>query len=103
MDMLLAFGRNGARDTDLVPKEYSWDQLAQRLARPSAGDKDGLSRSQIYREIEQGTFPEGFLIARNSRAWFEHEIDHWLMERARRNPARAMPEQLKHVRKAGAA
>ena len=39
--MLIAFGRNGARDTDLVPKEYSWEQLAQRLAKPSVGPKDG--------------------------------------------------------------
>ena len=56
MDMLLAFGRNGARDTDLVPKEYSWDQLAQRLARPSAGDKDGsyLIRGGDLREPKRG-------------------------------------------------
>jgi hypothetical protein len=39
--MLLAFGRNGARDTDLVSKEYTWEQFAQRLSKPSIGAKDG--------------------------------------------------------------
>ena len=39
--MLLAFGRNGARDVDLVAKEYSFEQLCQRLAKPSVGPKDG--------------------------------------------------------------
>lgn len=54
--MLLAFGRNGARDTDLVPKEYTWDQLAQRLARPSVGEKDGsyLIRGGQLREPKRG-------------------------------------------------
>lgn len=59
------------------------------------GSKTGLSRSEIYRLIGRGEFPPGFLVARNSRAWFEHEIDFWLLERARHNPASQMPEQLK--------
>ena len=58
------------------------------------GSKTGLSRSEIYRMIGRGEFPTGFLVARNSRAWFEHEIDHWLMERSRHNPAVEMPERL---------
>lgn len=66
------------------------------------GSKTGQSRSQIYRLIEQGAFPEGFLIARNTRAWFEHEIDAWLLERARKNPAGAIRPQLVRGKKASA-
>lgn len=58
------------------------------------GSKTGLSRSEIYRMIGRNEFPPGFLVARNCRAWFEHEVDHWLLERARRTPANKMPEQL---------
>ena len=39
--MLIAFARNGYKDTELVPKEYSWEQLAQRLSKPIVGEKDG--------------------------------------------------------------
>lgn len=67
------------------------------------GSKTGLSRSLIYREIDEGTFPPGFLVARNTRAWFEHEIDNWLLERARKNSARAVPAQLERRNRTNAA
>lgn len=67
------------------------------------GSKTGLSRSEIYRMIGRGEFPPGFLVARNSRAWFEHEVDHWLMERARHNPAAEMPERLARGQRAARA
>lgn len=54
--------------------------------------KTGLSRSEVYRLIALGEFPAGFLVAKNSRAWFEHEVDHWLLERARRFPAASKTE-----------
>jgi hypothetical protein len=41
MDMLLAFCRGPATNTDLIPKEYSWEELAQRMAKPSVGPKNG--------------------------------------------------------------
>ena len=31
-DMLIAFARNGYTDLELVPKEYTWEQLAQHGA-----------------------------------------------------------------------
>ena len=69
------------------------------------GSKTGLSRSEIYRQIADGTFPPGFMIARNCRAWFEHTIDHWLLERAKRASADNVDEKLikaRAARKAGA-
>jgi prophage regulatory protein len=66
------------------------------------GSKTGLSRSEIYRQIAEGTFPPGFAVARNARAWFEHEVDKWLVERATKNLAPAMPEKLARGQKAAA-
>lgn len=40
-DMLLAFCHGPASNTELIPKEYTWEQLAQRMAKPSIGPKNG--------------------------------------------------------------
>lgn len=44
--------------------------------------RSGLSRSEGYRLMERGEFPRGFLVTPAKRAWFEHEIDAWLLQRA---------------------
>ena len=37
--------------------------------------RTGLGKSYLYREIKEGNFPPGRLIAPNVRIWSEEEID----------------------------
>jgi len=41
-----------------------------------------LSRSTIYRLINQGLFPEQVKLSTRSSAWVESEIDDWIKERS---------------------
>lgn len=47
--------------------------------------RTGLSRSTIYRRMEEGTFPRSRSLGGSIVAWAEHEIDHWIA-RAIQNP-----------------
>jgi len=40
--------------------------------------KVGLSRSQIYKLIAKGSFPEQIKIGSKISAWPEHAIDQWI-------------------------
>lgn len=40
-------------------------------------DRTGLSRSTLYRKIQQGTFPKQIAIAQRCAGWRETEIDDW--------------------------
>ncbi|MBA2920651.1 AlpA family phage regulatory protein [Sphingomonas sp. MAH-20] len=61
------------------------------MARPIANDrilristvlaKTGLSRSTMYRKIDQGTFPRQVKISDRCAGWYESEVEAWL-----RNP-----------------
>jgi len=44
----------------------------------------GLSRSQIYKMIEQGTFPAPILLSRRAVAWLDRDIHQWMSLRAQR-------------------
>jgi prophage regulatory protein len=44
-------------------------------------ERTGLSRSTLYRKIEQGTFPNQVRISERCVGWREHDIEQWL-----RNP-----------------
>lgn len=44
-------------------------------------DKTGLSRSTLYRKIEDGTFPRQITIGARCVAWLESDIEEWM-----RNP-----------------
>ena len=44
-------------------------------------DKTGLSRSTLYRKIEEGTFPKQITIGARCMAWLETDIEEWM-----RNP-----------------
>jgi prophage regulatory protein len=44
-------------------------------------ERTGLSRSTLYRKIEQGTFPNQVHISERCVGWREHDIEQWL-----RNP-----------------
>jgi predicted DNA-binding transcriptional regulator AlpA len=40
------------------------------------------SRPTIDEMVEAGRFPTPFWLSERRKAWFEHEIDDWLAERA---------------------
>ena len=40
-----------------------------------------LSRAYIYKKINDGTFPAGYMISPGIRAWQKSEIDAWLDKR----------------------
>lgn len=41
-------------------------------------DRTGLSRSTIYRKINEGTFPRQIPISVNGAGWRESEINQWI-------------------------
>ena len=43
--------------------------------------RTGLSRSTMYRKIDQGTFPKQVKISDRCAGWYESEVEAWL-----RNP-----------------
>jgi prophage regulatory protein len=55
---------------------------SERILRLSAVlDRTGLSRSTLYRKIQEGTFPRQVRIAARCAGWRKSAIDEWL-----RNP-----------------
>lgn len=51
------------------------------LRRPQAEAITGLSRSTIYAQMENGTFPQPVKLSVRSVAWIESEVQAWLDER----------------------
>lgn len=43
-------------------------------------DRTGLSRSTLYRKIEQGTFPRQLKISLRCSAWRESAVEKWLRD-----------------------
>lgn len=43
--------------------------------------RTGLSRSAIYLNINEGTFPQNINLSTRSVAWLESEIDAWMQDR----------------------
>ena len=43
----------------------------------------GFRRSQIYRNIEAGTFPRPVPLGARVRRWAAHEVEQWMRERAK--------------------
>jgi prophage regulatory protein len=41
-------------------------------------DKVGISRTQLYRLIERGQFPQQFHLSERTAVWDEAEVDAWL-------------------------
>lgn len=50
---------------------------------PELYRKVGLSRSQIWRLEKECAFPKSIELGKNSRGWFEAEVDAWLQSRRR--------------------
>lgn len=51
------------------------------LRRPEVERQTGLSRSSIYRQMDEGSFPRPRRIGRKSVAWLASEIDAWKASR----------------------
>ncbi len=43
-------------------------------------DRTGLSRSTLYRKINEGTFPRQLRISVNGAGWREAEVDRWVAD-----------------------
>ena len=41
-------------------------------------ERTGLSRSTIYAQIQNGTFPKSISLGERSVAWVEHEVSGWI-------------------------
>ena len=61
-----------------------------RLERlPSVKARTGLSRSEIYRRVNAGTFPQPVKLGERASAWNSAEIDAWIAERIAERDRRA--------------
>ena len=43
----------------------------------------GLSRSELYRQIQEGTFPRPVRVGKRAVRWRESEVVEWIAERPR--------------------
>jgi len=59
------------------------------LRLPEVVNRTALSRSQIYRLIELGTFPKQVALGERSAGWVEEEVDGWLRARIEMSRKRA--------------
>ena len=58
------------------------DKPDRILRLPAVLDRTGLSRSTLYRKINDGTFPRQIAISVRCAGWREKEIDDWLKKPA---------------------
>ncbi|MFM0649011.1 AlpA family transcriptional regulator [Paraburkholderia bryophila] len=66
------------------------NQRSDRLLRFSeVSSRTRLSKSEIYRRINAGTFPGSLKLGARAVAWRESEIDHWISMLT--NPREAVP------------
>ena len=61
--------------------------LEKYLRRPAVQDLTGLSRSTIYRLMEDGAFPRPVRLSPRTVAWRESDLTAWFAERARASEA----------------
>ena len=54
------------------------DRSKKFLRLPSVIEKVGLSRSQIYKLIQQGDFPEPVKIGPKISVWIEEKLEVWM-------------------------
>jgi len=43
----------------------------------------GLSRSELYRKMQEGTFPGSVKVSKRAVRWRESEVEGWIEERPR--------------------
>jgi len=54
------------------------DRSRKFLRLPSVSEKVGLSRSQIYKLIQQGEFPEPIKLGPTISVWIEEKLEAWM-------------------------
>ncbi len=60
-----------------------WRKLMRLLRLNQVKAKVGLSRSTIYRLMQEDSFPKSIILAGRSAAWIESEIDDWILQQVR--------------------
>ena len=50
-------------------------------------ERVGLSKSEIYRQIQAGTFPRPIALGVHAVGWLERDVELWLVTRAKRGEA----------------
>lgn len=65
--------RNITRGTEMIAK-------LSLIRLPEVKARTGLSRSEIYRRIQNSTFPANVKIGPRASAWVAEEIDQWIAD-----------------------
>ncbi len=56
-------------------------QNAESLLRlPSVKNRTGLSKSELYRRVQVGTFPKPIKVGSRAVAWVESDINSWIAD-----------------------
>lgn len=55
--------------------------IRKALRCPKVLDKTGLSKTHLYRLIQQGKFPAPHKLSERVSAWSEEAVDNWLADR----------------------
>ncbi len=69
----------------MTMKSEQVNNPVRMLRLPEVVRRTALSRSQIYRLIEVGTFPRQVPLGERAAGWVEDEVDGWLRERIARS------------------
>lgn len=56
-------------------------QNMRLLRRPAVTNRTGKTKSSIYADIADGSFPKPVQIGRRAVAWLESDIDDWIASR----------------------
>ncbi|AMF95107.2 transcriptional regulator [Vibrio fluvialis] len=62
------------RTTDIGERPMRFLKLKEVM------EKTALSRSAIYRKMNDGEFPESVSLGERAVAWVESEVDEWMTE-----------------------
>ena len=66
------------------------DRSRKFLRLPSVSEKVGLSRSQIYKLIQQGKFPEPIKLGPKISVWIEEKLEAWMDTKIPQWPLKVM-------------
>ena len=53
----------------------------QLLRFPEVRQRVGLSKSELYRRVRRGEFPQPVPLGQRARAWDSSEVDAWILAR----------------------
>lgn len=78
---LMAPIRRALRKCEVIEMQF---QSPDRILRvKSVLERTGLSRSTLYRKMQNGSFPKNILISERCAGWRESAIDDWLRDPGR--------------------